>query len=293
MNSIGDKLQDRAGQRLTAHFRSNIKARFRSSKAWLKSKTLPSHPVIAACHVRGRGTSKLQWHIQVNGILSPDIKEPNPNLMEFAQADSVRFASLAPDYEASLTAEQWHGSQGYVIVSCSPLGELPTDTDSWVKHNNSNPDVTTNVRLQIDVSSKATKLWNEMEQSTFDAIMVIADTQASTLEYWNYDTSKWEKVAQPTRNHTRRINFLFHEASTLYMADDLTKDKTASVDSTYRPYGLEAGNVFVTGAALFPAAGSWNPTSTICGFAQDLAKKLLTRVSNLKEEIAVSDDDED
>jgi choline dehydrogenase-like flavoprotein len=30
----------------------------------------------------------------------------------------------------------------------------------------------------------------------------------------------------------------------------------------------------VTGAALFPTAGSWNPTLTICGFAQDLARRL-------------------
>lgn len=32
----------------------------------------------------------------------------------------------------------------------------------------------------------------------------------------------------------------------------------ASVDKTYRPYGLEKGNVYVTGAGLFPTAGSWN-----------------------------------
>ena len=32
----------------------------------------------------------------------------------------------------------------------------------------------------------------------------------------------------------------------------------ASVDRTYRPYGLEKGNVYVTGAGLFPTAGSWN-----------------------------------
>lgn len=32
----------------------------------------------------------------------------------------------------------------------------------------------------------------------------------------------------------------------------------ASVDKTYRPFGLEKGNVYVTGAGLFPTAGSWN-----------------------------------
>jgi choline dehydrogenase-like flavoprotein len=31
---------------------------------------------------------------------------------------------------------------------------------------------------------------------------------------------------------------------------------------------------FVTGAGILPTAGSWNPTMTICGFAQDLARRL-------------------
>ena len=32
----------------------------------------------------------------------------------------------------------------------------------------------------------------------------------------------------------------------------------ASVDKSYRPFGLAKGNVYVTGAGLFPTAGSWN-----------------------------------
>jgi hypothetical protein len=124
MNSIGDQLQDRAGQRLTAHFRSNIKARFRVNKAWLKSEALPSHPVIAACHVRGHGSSNLQWHVQVNGIHQPGVLDQETNLTEFqlrefALKDSVQFGNLAPDYEAALSAEQWYGSEGYVIVCTS------------------------------------------------------------------------------------------------------------------------------------------------------------------------------
>ncbi|KAF8867657.1 hypothetical protein BD779DRAFT_1685497 [Infundibulicybe gibba] len=132
-------------------------------------------------------------------------------------------------------------------------------------------------------------LWDQMEESIFDAIKVIADKQAPTLEYWNYATSKWEAVEQPIKKtHTRRIDYLFHEASTLYMADDLSKDETASVDSNYCPHGLEAGNVYVTSAALFPTAGSWNPTPTVCGFAQDLAKRLVSNVVD-----AAPDGDED
>ena len=47
------------------------------------------------------------------------------------------------------------------------------------------------------------------------------------------------------------------------MAEDLAQDTKASVNKTYRPYGLETGNVYVTGAALFPTAGSWNRVSIL------------------------------
>lgn len=119
MNSIGDQLQGRAGQRLTAHFRSHIKARFQVNTAWLKSQALPPNPVIAACHVRGRGTNELQWHIQVNGIYQPERAIAKADLTECAEKDCLKFANLAPDYEAALTAEQWYGSQGYIIVCTS------------------------------------------------------------------------------------------------------------------------------------------------------------------------------
>ncbi|KAK9413628.1 hypothetical protein SUNI508_11837 [Seiridium unicorne] len=45
-----------------------------------------------------------------------------------------------------------------------------------------------------------------------------------------------------------------------------------AADSVYRePVALAQESVR---GALFPTAGSWNPTMTLCGFAQDLARKL-------------------
>jgi choline dehydrogenase-like flavoprotein len=40
----------------------------------------------------------------------------------------------------------------------------------------------------------------------------------------------------------------------------------------YRPHGIR--NVYVIGGGLVPTSGSWNPTLTMCGLAQDLAEKL-------------------
>ena len=50
-----------------------------------------------------------------------------------------------------------------------------------------------------------------------------------------------------------------------------------SVDELGRPHGIS--NVCLTGRALFPAARSWNLRLGMCGFAQDLARKLQPEVS--------------
>ena len=47
----------------------------------------------------------------------------------------------------------------------------------------------------------------------------------------------------------------------------------------------------MTGGALFPAAGSWNPTLTMCGFAQDLAGKLHGKRGPIHEALAFEEDE--
>jgi len=63
---------------------------------------------------------------------------------------------------------------------------------------------------------------------------------------------------------------MVHESSTLFIGDD--KEPDAAVGLDYRLKGVE--NVYVTGASLWPTAGSWNPTMTMVGLAQHLADNL-------------------
>ena len=107
----------------------------------------------------------------------------------------------------------------------------------------------------------------------FKAIKVIAAGKVGELEYWNREDGKWEK-GTPSKRHIHRVKSLFHEGSTTFMTKDFDAQQPAvgepnvtaeradighaSVDKTYRPYGLENGNVYVTGAGLFPTTGSWN-----------------------------------
>ena len=79
----------------------------------------------------------------------------------------------------------------------------------------------------------------------------IVGNNATGLDYWNVDKRSWEPVRgmdfapnaenMPKRvangPYTNRVVPLFHEASTLYMTENFP-DAHASVDRTYRPYGL-------------------------------------------------------
>ncbi|KIM35070.1 hypothetical protein M413DRAFT_432890 [Hebeloma cylindrosporum] len=265
LNSI-KKIRPRAGQHQGAlQAQPNLARRGSSTpsrlrRRWSNSTTVPGH-------------IRLPWI--------------NLSAEEKAQRSSRLFTSLAPDNGDTLTPEQLENNEGYVFVACSILGEQPKDTQSKVELNKSDPDVTTNIRLHLDLpEDSAMKIWETMEESGFQAIEVIAAGKAGELEYWNREDGKWE-----SKRHVNRVKALFHEASTTFMTKDFSAQQPAqgeqnvsaekadigmaSVDETYRPYGLENGNVYVTGAGLFPTAGSWNPTPTIVGFAQHLAKSLV------------------
>ncbi|KAI5899539.1 FAD/NAD(P)-binding domain-containing protein [Schizophyllum commune H4-8] len=279
MNSIGDRLKGRAGSRVGGHFISHITARFPVGLLGRKV-ALQDHLEIAASYLAGTDKKTgLQYHIQITAIHSPS---PDGE-------DAEDAARLCPDYAAAATAAQLTGSEGHIILVCATLGELDEkNAESWMKHNPLHPDVTTNVRLQVLPNDNTNSITEVMEDATYKAISIMAGGHDGQIEYWH--DAKEEKVSINHQHDRRyilagagwkqerppaemvRVPGLVHETSTLYMSDDLENDPHASVDSQYRP--RQCTKVYVTGGAIFPTSGSWNPTLTMCGFAQDLADKL-------------------
>ncbi|THG95684.1 hypothetical protein EW026_g6015 [Hermanssonia centrifuga] len=272
LNSL-ESMQTRAGSRVTGHFLTHIAARFpknklRYSRLGNESFHLKEDKLeIAASYLAGRDPrSNMQYHVQITAIHSPHPEQ-----------DAVDAGRECPDYAAAATAEQLEGSEDYIVLVCASLGELDEENrDSWLRRNPQDPDLTTNVKLQITLSEKDHSLWDIMDHATqtdlfsYDAIAAMADDEVRNLQYW-HNSSGWSSRKPPVSEI--RVPGIVHEGSTLYMGPQ--GDPAAAVDDRYRPYGCQ--NVYVTGAALFPAAGSWNPTLTMCGFAQDLARKLVPK----------------
>jgi hypothetical protein len=65
-----------------------------------------------------------------------------------------------------------------------------------------------------------------------------------------------------------RVPGMVHESSVM----PITDSENSVIDGNFRPRGVS--NVYVTGSSIWPTTASWNPTMTMCAFAQVLADDL-------------------
>ena len=106
MNSVGDRLKDRAGSRVSGHYISHVTARFPYKKAFGSDMKFEPHLEIAAHYLAGKDpVSGLQYHVQITAIHSPHPED-----------DAEDAARLCPDYAAAASEEQLKGSEDYVVL---------------------------------------------------------------------------------------------------------------------------------------------------------------------------------
>jgi choline dehydrogenase-like flavoprotein len=161
-----------------------------------------------------------------------------------------------------------------VVFVCATLGEVgENNPDNWIRPNGG-PDPTTNITVQLQAGPREQHLWDVLDEATYQTIAALASRGAGALpsiEYWIEggvpDQGFWQ-ARRPGKQQIR-LPIIVHEASALWIGED---PATSVVGLDYRPHGVR--NVYVTGGGLFPTSGSWNPTLTMCGLAQDLAERL-------------------
>ncbi|KAJ3539440.1 hypothetical protein NM208_g5493 [Fusarium decemcellulare] len=255
LNSFED-CRKTVGKRITGHFLTHIVARcpVKNIEGWSKGRSLQ----LAAAYLAGKDpASNLQYHVQITALNSPDPKN-----------DAEDAARECPDYAAAATFDQLEGSEDYVVFVCATLGEFDDQNKENHVTLNNGTDTSCNITLQYTLNNKDRALWDVMDTATYNTIEAMCGgNDKSTIQYWDETTHGW--INEKPAVDTIRIPGIVHEASTCFVGH---KEDGGSLDEHYRPHGIK--NVYVTGAALFPTAGSWNPTLTMCGYAQDLAHKL-------------------
>lgn len=250
--------QTKAGERFSAHFITSIVAR-------VPRKDLdPDHTFgeleIGACYIAGTGGDfTQQFHIQLS-CLSDPFPEKNAGI-------ALRYM---PDVVSTASEAQLSSSRDHVVFVCAVLGELDYRSEAnGFRCNPADPDPTTNSLLHIVENASDMHTWSAMDKATFDVLERILSPQgAAHVEYWHGspDQGTWSSK-QPTPEE-RRVDALVHESSTLHIGEG-----DAPVDLNYRLRGVD--NVYITGGALWPQGGSWNPTMTMVALALDLAEQLV------------------
>ena len=267
------------GTRYTAHFRSSVIARFPIPDNGdlqkvchnLTKKSAPARFEVAAMYIPGLShDSNRQFHIQLSALLD-----------DIPYEDLQNTVCQLPDIFPTLSMEQLKlcKDQPYIVFVCKTMGGLDLDNNNnWFRLSNKVPDndviysddedITCNTTLQVVPNAADLQLWDTMDEATFEILKMLDDP--CQMEFWHSSTESWQKE-RPLESEIRR-NVLVHPASTMWIGDD---QSSSPVDLNYRFRGVE--NVYLTGGALWPSSGSWNPTCTMTALAMNLADKLLKK----------------
>ncbi len=249
------------GERFSAHFISSIVARVPRSE--LDHDGRLGELELAACYVAGVDGDDYtrQYHIQLSA-LSDRCPEKNAGT-------ALRYM---PDVVATASEPQLKSSTEHVVFVCAVLGELDyRNAESWFRQNSADADLTTNSLLQV-VSNSTSDLatWEAMDAATFGVLeRVLSPEGAGSVEYWHGSPNEGAWCSDRPAPEARRVDALVHESSTMHIGED----EHAPVGLDYRVRGTD--NVYLTGGALWPQGGSWNPTMVMVALSLDLADRLV------------------
>jgi hypothetical protein len=254
----------RAGERFTAHFITSVVARVPRRDFDFGDRL--GELELAAIYLAGKNRqNQMQYHVQLS-VLSDRSPAKNAN----------KAARYMPDVVATASMAQLLSSEDYLVFVCAVLGEIDFRNPQNYFRRNEDEDPTTNVTLQVLASENDVATWDTMDEGTFQ-MMERVFAPKGNVEYWHGDPNHGKWSNERPSIVERRVPGLVHEGSTLWIGTE----EEGAVGLDYRPYGVE--NVYVTGGALWPASGSWNPTMTMVAPAQDLADRELASATTQRE----------
>lgn len=240
------------GKRFSAHFISSVVARV--PRRNLLSSSHTSDIELGAAYIAGT-KDQGQYHLQLSAVSYERCNDPK------------NIHSICKKYSAnSIPIECIDTSQDYAVVSCSTLGELNyRNTNNQFTVQDNHPNLHANGLLKVHIDDQDKALWDWMDDVTFKIMRQLSIAPDNNdLQYWDEIEKTWNK--DMPSSDTIRKKRLVHDTSTMWIGD--SHDEDAPVNEDYRLKGIE--NVYITGGALWPTGGSWNPVVTIVAMAMHL-----------------------
>lgn len=240
------------GERFTGHFASYSFARVPCKGIFTKFVCPHDELELAALYVAGLSTaSGHQFHIQLTAVAIAGNGTPN--------LDKMRHLLKTPK------ANMIEACHNHIVFVCASLGQV----DHENPQNKFYPQKNGEHVLEFEANDKDKELWKTMDKTTFKVLEHLS--ASNRIEYWNSNTNDWQE-SRPSSDLIRHKS-LVHPASTMWIGDD----DRSPVDLDYKLRGMD--NVYMTGGALWPTAGSWNPTCAMTALSMDLADKLTAHVA--------------
>ena len=242
------------GNRFTAHFVSSMVSRV-PRRNLLKTNEADDIE-LGALYITGM-EKQAQYHIQLSAIA----------YSQTAKADDI-YHVLKKFSANSIPEDCIDTANDFLVVSCSTLGELDYKNSNnrfYLVHNHNS--LLDNGELNVILNDQDKQLWNRMDHVTNEILQRLSSPSGNVndLEYWYEQEQTWRKEA-PSSKYVRK-QLLVHDASTMWIGDN--SDLAAPVGLDYCLRGVN--NVFITGGALWPTGGSWNPVLTITAMSMHLA----------------------
>ena len=267
----------RMGANLMAHLRSNITVRVpRSLFSGLPTKPLDLET--AALIVRGTTANGRRFHFQVTAAA---LMGPNPEQYMFTAIPDI-------DQLHRIRANQ---DPNFVVLTLRAIGELAGDKSakpgdvkkSWLdltfadpKQNDPLAQGRRRAWVNLDPSDADRAAWNDMEQRAIDLAVALANNDKSKVEFrrggqWVSAQRSMPLPPLPSGDGRDGIGSTHHESGTMWMGGP--NDSVTDVDGRFH----HVSNAYVAGPALFPTAGSANPSLTGMTLARKTSAAIVAR----------------
>src|SRR5215212_954240 len=273
------------GRNLMAHLRSNLTIRIPRKSLEAIDPSLPKELAVSAMFVKGifrhGDGSKGHFHVQItaSGVGKLETGSEAELFKKIPNIDELdRFRDLTDQH---------------VVITLRGIGEMTGDKTSADPQNRVTLDwlgtqgpfdygfARALVRLEAGPKdgsdprgNRDLDLWTAMDAASDELALLLANGQASEIEYLRTagspGVSWWDPIAPPASERRDTLSSTHHEGGTLWMGDD----PASSVTDEWGRFH-ESENLYAVGPAVLPTLGSPNPMLSGVALARRTADHVL------------------